>query len=303
MGNLRSAFEWAMDSGNVEAAARLVSSIDYYFQYKGNLIEGYRWFKRVLGEIDKIPTDHQVRFLLGAKRLSWVGDTHEQNILLGQKALALARELGDRSNEAWLLAEISHSLELPEKYESAVKMSTRALTLFRELDDKPGMALALNALGEVERLSGNYERAKEAYEETLAICRETGEIYRHSMNLANLAFVAYDEGEYERGRELATSLLKHRMEIGWVEWVQIGLMVLAGPLGKLGQPEKAARLLGASTSIMAEIGIYFQPGDQPEMDKYIADVRTQLDEATFETAWAEGQAMTLKQALVYALDE
>jgi len=165
------------------------------------------------------------------------------------------------------------------------------------------MAFALNTLGEVERLSGNYERAKEAYEETLAICRETGEIYRQSMNLANLAFVAYDEGEYERGRELARPLLNQRMEIGWVEWTLVGLMVLAGPLGKLGQPEKAARLLGASTTMMAEMGIYYQSGDQPEVDKYIADVRSQLVEATFETAWAEGQAMTLEQVLVYALGE
>jgi tetratricopeptide (TPR) repeat protein len=292
-----------MESGNVEAAARLVSSIDYYLQYKGNLVEGYRWFKRVLGEIDKIPKEHQVRFLRGFKRLAWVGHTHEQEMLLGQRALALARELGDRSNEAWLLADISNSLNLPEEYEAAVKLTERALTLFRELDDKPGLAFALNTLGEIERLCGNYDRAKAAYEETLAICRETGEIYRESMNLANLAFIAYDEGEYERGRELAMPLLKQRMEIGWVEWALIGLMVLAGPLGKLGQPEKAARLLGATTTIMAEMGIYFQPGDQPEMDKYIADVRSQLDEAIFESAWTEGQAMTLKQALVYGFDE
>jgi non-specific serine/threonine protein kinase len=302
-GNLRAAFEWAMDSGNVEAAARLVSSIDYYFQYTGNLVEGYHWFKRVKGEIDKIPKEHQVRFLLGVKRLAWVGDTPEQDMLLGRQAMALARELGDRSNEAWLLADISNSLNLPEEYEAAVKMSETAVAIFRELDDKPGMAIALNTLGEVERLSGNPERAKEAYEETLAICRETGEIYRQSMNLANLAFVAYDEGDYERGRELAIAILKQRMEIGWVEWALIGLMVLAGPIGKLGQPEKAARLLGASTTLSAEMGIYYQPGDQPVIDKYIADVRAQLDEDTFETAWAEGQAMTLKQAVTYALSD
>jgi tetratricopeptide (TPR) repeat protein len=224
-------------------------------------------------------------------------------MLLGRRALALARELGDRSNEAWLLADISNSFKLPDEYEAAVKMSKRALTIFRELDDMPGMALALNTLGELERLSGNYELAKEAYEETLAICRETGEIYRQSMNMANLAFVAYDEGEYERGKELAMSILKQRMEIGWIEWALIGLMVLAGPLGKLGEPEKAARLLGVQSAISDEMGIYYQPGDQPEVDKYIADVYTQLDEAAFETAWAEGQVMTLEQAVAYALGE
>ena len=61
--------------------------------------------------------------------------------------------------------------------------------------------------------------------------------------------------------------------------------------------------MGASTNLSAEMGIYFQPGDQPVIDKYIADVRAQLDEATFETARAEGQAMTLKQAVTYALSD
>ena len=34
-----------------------------------------------------------------------------------------------------------------------------------------------------------------------------------------------------------------------------------------------------------------------------ASVRSQLGEEAFETAWAEGRAMTFEQAVAYALDE
>jgi hypothetical protein len=35
----------------------------------------------------------------------------------------------------------------------------------------------------------------------------------------------------------------------------------------------------------------------------VAAVRTQLDERTFTAAWAAGQALTLEQAIAYALGE
>jgi hypothetical protein len=39
------------------------------------------------------------------------------------------------------------------------------------------------------------------------------------------------------------------------------------------------------------------------MDHDVAAVRAQLDDATFAAAWAEGQAMSLEQAVAYALAE
>lgn len=35
--------------------------------------------------------------------------------------------------------------------------------------------------------------------------------------------------------------------------------------------------------------------------RLIAELRAQLDEAAFESAWAAGQAMTIAQAIEYAL--
>ena len=46
-----------------------------------------------------------------------------------------------------------------------------------------------------------------------------------------------------------------------------------------------------------------QPNDKREIDAMIAAVRAQLDEATFQVAWAEGHELLLEQAVVEALDE
>ncbi len=43
------------------------------------------------------------------------------------------------------------------------------------------------------------------------------------------------------------------------------------------------------------------PTDQAEFDHYLAIVCAQLDEVAFATAWAEGQALTIEQAIELAL--
>ncbi len=78
--------------------------------------------------------------------------------------------------------------------------------------------------------------------------------------------------------------------------------MLTGPVGANGQPERAARLFGASESILQNLGASLQPADQIEIDRYQDDVRAQLDEKTFEKAWAEGRAMSIEDAVAYALD-
>ena len=58
----------------------------------------------------------------------------------------------------------------------------------------------------------------------------------------------------------------------------IGLSELAGPLAKLGEPEKAVRMLSASTRLMSELGLSFHPYDQPAIQQYTADARALLDQ-------------------------
>ena len=305
MGNLRAAFRWAIASEAFETAARLVSAVDYYFRYQEHrIVEGYRWFKQVLPEMDKIPRQFQVRLLLGAGRLAWVNGDVLPSVQFHQQALDIARKLGDHGSEAWLLTELAiSSSNLPEKCEEAQRYNEKGLAIFLELDDKPGIAYALNIQGEILRLAGDFERAQEAYEESLVISYETGESYRQWMLLADLGFIAYSKGEYKRAKELATSCIRQQREANEKPYPFNDLFGLAGPLAQLGEPEKAARLLGASTALMEMIGSKYQPSDLPEFNKYITDVQAQLDEPTFEAAWAEGQSMTIEEAIDYALEE
>jgi tetratricopeptide (TPR) repeat protein len=293
-----------LERGDVEKGARLVSAIDYFLYYKDRFVEGYRWINRLLKTIDEIAPEYQARLLLAAGRLSYnIGDV-EPNKAFCRQALALAQELGDGCSAAWALIYLGGaSVGRPEEYQEAEKFCEEGLATFQDLGEKPGMAQALNILGELARTVGDYQRARDVYDASLVISRQTGEKYRQILLQGNLSYVAYHEGNYESARELSVSYLNQIYMIGTELGTLDGLAQLAGPLGKLGELEKAARLLGATAALMSAIGFDHQAGDQLEIDKYEADVRARLDEDVFKAAWAEGQAMTLEQAVAYALED
>ena len=47
---------------------------------------------------------------------------------------------------------------------------------------------------------------------------------------------------------------------------------------------------------------YLSLPEQADQERVLSEVRAQLGEAAFAAAWEEGQAMTLEQAVEYALE-
>jgi hypothetical protein len=83
----------------------------------------------------------------------------------------------------------------------------------------------------------------------------------------------------------------------------VALSILAGALGMLGQPRQAARLFRSSDRALERMGAFHQLNDKREVDGMIADVRAQLDEASFQAALADGRGLALEQAVAQVLDE
>jgi hypothetical protein len=80
-------------------------------------------------------------------------------------------------------------------------------------------------------------------------------------------------------------------------------MGLAGVLAAIGKPLPAAQLLGWAQASFQRYGVRQDPAILKEYNHVLAAVRAQLDEATLNAAWAEGQAMTQEQAIAFALEE
>jgi hypothetical protein len=69
----------------------------------------------------------------------------------------------------------------------------------------------------------------------------------------------------------------------------------------MGQPERAACLLGASEAIRVASRTPLPPYPVSGYERDVTAVRDALSSETFTAAWAEGRAMTIEQAIAYAL--
>ena len=250
----------------------------------------------MLARINEAAQEYQIRLLRSAATLIAYRDL-EAAKLLAQRAVAAARNYGDVRQLGWSLWALSTTLLGGSEAEA---LTQEALVLLREVDDQIGVGLVFNSIGERARLSGDDARARSAYEESLAIAERTDDARRQYYVLYNLAFIAQHEGNHQEAIRMIRRSLALCQDLGVPTDVAQELLALAGSLGAIGEPVRAAHLFGAAQAFLQRSGTLIDPGDQPEHDRNIAFVRAQLGEATFEAAWAEGQAMTFDQAVTYA---
>jgi non-specific serine/threonine protein kinase len=294
--NLRAALEWSLESGDVTIGIRIMSGTFLYWILYSRQDEGIYWTQPLLARIDEVAQEYQIRILRSAAPLIAYRDLEAAN-RLARRAVAIARDYGDKRQLGWSLWALSTTFSGDSETEA---LTQEALVLFREVGDQPGLGLVYNSIGERARLSGDDAIARSAYEESLAIAERTGDTRRQYYVLFNLAFVAQHEGDHQEAIRLLLRSLALCQDIGVQTDVAQELLAFAGSLGALGEPMKAAHLFGAADAFLQRSGALIDPSDQPEHDRNIAFVRAQLGEAVFAEAWAEGQEMTLDQAVAHA---
>jgi non-specific serine/threonine protein kinase len=299
--NLRVALEWCLRSGNITLGVRLASALTLFWHGFGHHVEGRSCVDQMIGRLDEAPMEYHARFLISAGHMYSVQHDVPKAQQVFKRALDISRQLGDKRRTAWSLIFLGYVM-LGET-DAAIEVVEEGLALFRELGHKPGIAQALNIVGEVARFGGEDARARRAYEECLVVSQETGETRRIVYVYYNLGFLAQHEGDHEKAKDLLHKGIQLARSLNISLQIAEGLAYLAGSIGAAGQPQRAARLLGAWEAALERMGAFPQPADKPEFDRIIANVRAQLDEATFEAAWAEGRKMTLEQAVAEALEE
>jgi predicted ATPase/DNA-binding CsgD family transcriptional regulator len=284
--------------GDKRHAAYALSTLGWLSGQEGNHAQG----RAQLEESVRLAREVGDKWLLQAS-LSILGDIlqhagfPEAGPVL-EESLTLAHELGDKRSIAYVLI-YSSEVDLRQgNYATAWTRREEALAIFRETGKKQDVAWALGSLGELARLQGDYARAGALYEESLPLSEEWGS--QHGWILHNLGHVAQYYGETTRAAELFKESLMLRNRAGEKEGMAEALAGLAGVAAAEGQPERAARLFGAAEALREAIHLSIRLYNRTPYDRYLPIARAQSDEERFTRAWAEGKAMSLKQAIDYA---
>jgi class 3 adenylate cyclase/tetratricopeptide (TPR) repeat protein len=227
------------------------------------------------------------------------GDYTQAHTLL-EESLQVRRALGDKAGVSASLNNLGRMAQRQGDNETARAFYAESLTLKRELGDQRGIAVSLNNLGMILSEQGDYHGARALYEQSLALFRQLGH-KRGIVNLLNnLALASQHQHDYERARALYTESLTRSRELDDKLSIAEGLAGMVGVKVAMQQAVQAAQLAGAAQALLKTIGAELDHDAHNVFQQNTATTRTLLDAATFEMAYAEGQALGIEQAVAVA---
>jgi non-specific serine/threonine protein kinase len=296
--NMRAALKWSLsDQSDARIGLRLAGALGEFWSLSNNFTESSEWLALFLARrIEASPLD-RAKALNAAGILAYRKGNYEHVQAQCGEALDLFREAGDKSGSALALHFLAHVAEHQSDYGRATELLEESMSLYDALDDKSGRALSLNCLGDLQRGQGNYDRAAGLLEQALILGRERNDTRMIANAATGLGHAELRLGNNAQAQAYLEEALALGQDLGTDSVIGISMIGLAGVSAAMGQPEWAARLLGAVDALFAASGFSVPPADRADFDHHVTATRAALDEATFEAAWAEGRAMTVQQAI------
>jgi predicted ATPase/class 3 adenylate cyclase len=341
--NMRAALAWCLVTPEgAHIATRLACALYRFWQRHGHVAEGRVWLARSLSRRG-LDDEARARLLNAAGVLARVqGDTPLAREFF-EESLALFRTLGEQADVANTLHNLGSVVHFQGDLRLATALLDESLTLWRTAGDRWGLAMALSFRGSLARDRGEVTQAIALYEESLGLLREHGDWWGVAAVLGSLGTLVGDQGDHARAAEFFEQRMAIRVELGdptGAAWSQahlgrtayqerdferasrlyrqslrsywemghrwepiICLEGLAAATLSAGDPARSTALYGAASAQRDAIMEPLPPPERPGHDQAVAAARAVLGDEAFAAAWAEGRAMTLEQAVAYALDE
>lgn len=340
--NLRAALQWAIAQPHPEQALRLGSALWLFWYMRSYLQEGCHWLKQIVAlEAAQSPLAYAT-VLHGYGVLLSLQAAYKDAQAYSEQSVKLARQLNDHKVLATALNGLGSVTSNQGAYTSAISYFEECLALAQTSDNRLGMANALGNLGVMLTLEGSFAQALERYQASKLLHQELGNQHGMIKALYNIAIVAWLQDDYLQADHLFSEALQLARDLKSTEGIASCLTYLGkvaisqhnlatardyllenlpilqglgdlqlvieylegtgGVFAKCGQPVFAARLWGAEAAIRITIQSIRPPSETPFYEQLVAEARSQVDPAAWDTAWAAGQQLSWEEALDEAME-
>jgi predicted ATPase/class 3 adenylate cyclase len=300
-GNIRAAFAWSIEQGDVARALRLSAGLWRFWQMRGYLAEGAeRVAQALLLPAWENQPELRADALDAAGGLQYWQARHAEAERWYREALALRRSMGDMAGEAEQLYNISvvvafgHPRGSPEAKES-IELSEQALALFRTVGDRDGAGRALWGLASNEFSIERLQPARKHALEAMAIFEELQDGFMLAWSKYTLAGIQLTL--HESLDEIIVRLeeaLALFVEAADVSGYVLVLDAIAFVAQLQGDMERAARIFGGVIALEASSGTGLNAFNRTLMGFDPTPLRE-------HPAWEEGNRMSIPELIDYAL--
>jgi tetratricopeptide (TPR) repeat protein len=301
--NLRAALSWAHEAGQTELGLRLAGAIGRFWWTRRYVGEGREWLERFLEADRRVEGAAAARACYAAGVLGSIQGDQAQAVRRLEQSIALYQAVGDTLGAVRALNSRGGAAYDQGHLTEALALWEQALIQARATSNLGEVAHALGNQGEARFHLGDLAGAEQCHTEALALARQAGRTDIEAMQLGNLGNVARRRGDLTRATDLQFQALTLKRELGARRQIAITLADLASIAGAQGHGIRAARLLAAAIALREAIGT---PPPVPEWtatQQAVAAALAELSEEARTAAFAFGRALTLEQAIAYAVEE
>jgi predicted ATPase/class 3 adenylate cyclase len=341
--NFRAVLDWALDAGDTELALRVIGSLRRAWVARGYLTETREWLEAALASSNGAGDAARAKALYGLGRVALTQGDYVHAVPPLKQSAAVFRELDDMRGVVYALADLGWIATVRGDHERARSLATESVAHARRANDETAIAAALHSLACATLEDGDDARASELFAESLALRRSLGDkrniansltylgltallrgdcsnarmLLKESLSLgrelgnllvvgaadANLGLVALFEGDPALAETHARRSLALCRELGDKRTIVECLHTLAGVAAAAQEPARAATLSAAAEILHAAIEAPRSPAERAVGERFVDQALAQLGDHDLAVASKRGRAMSLDEALDYALGE
>ena len=218
-----------------------------------------------------------------------------------EESVSIARALDNKWILAYALAWQSQALRLAGvNLPSARTAAAESTRLSRQIRSDWAVARSLLSQGQLAVVSGEFDEARTYLQESLVLFTQSQDNYHANLARTELANVEQGQGNHEEALKLYQASIRVWHELGLQAAIAqqleyIGLIAAAGL-----SYQHAVRLAGAANRLRDQTGTQPLPKEQAELQERLTLVRRELQDRLYNSLLAEGQSMTVGEAVQYA---
>jgi hypothetical protein len=185
--------------------------------------------------------------------------------------------------------------------ERTKEMVTKGLAALQTNENRFGYTMISFAVAMSARFNGRFEEARTQFAPLIPTFLSFGDYHRSNMIRSEIAHMDRLEGRH------AEAAAQYRETI--LEWKRLGhraavanqFECFAFIAKAQEQPERATILLGAAEALRELINIDMSRMERVEYERELADLKANMNEKDFNSAWGRGHAMTMDEAIELAI--
>jgi predicted ATPase/class 3 adenylate cyclase len=302
--NLRAAFDFCASSGRICEALRLTAAVWRFWQFRGHLREGLRRVQRILDDPASRahPVEREAALEAAGGLAYWLGEMKTTTAAYDE-GLALARSNGDPariSNALYNLSFLPVWAEVDDgltaRAERAEAEIEEALVLARQVGDRGAIARCLWAkANDLAYLRSDLAGSLVPLAEAIPMFRAVGDHFGLAWALHSVGLASVKTGDLPAARAAFDEELALLHEARDASGMAIAFADQAQLADREGDRLRAIRLRAASAALEHLTGA--------ELVSKVDTVEGRVIERTPEEegAWKEGLAMSVDQAIAFAL--